>query len=100
VTEVSAVSATTVRLSPLELADSQQIRLKRLYPGASYRATTNTVAVPIPRDGDGIGAPRIRDEALVQMVAGLLLNLDAQAEHADISKYGGNTVSDDQRKPR
>ena len=100
VTEVSAVSATAVRLSPLELADSQQIRLKRLYPGASYRATTNTVAVPIPRDGDGIGAPRIRDEALVQMVAGLLLNLDAQAEHADISKYGGNTVSDDQRKPR
>ncbi|HEY6648205.1 MAG TPA: transcription-repair coupling factor, partial [Mycobacterium sp.] len=46
ITELSATSESTLRLSPLQLADSQQLRLKRLYPGAHYRATTSTVQVP------------------------------------------------------
>lgn len=74
ITEVSTSSAATVRLSPLTLPDSAQVRLKRIYPGGSYRATTNTVQVPIPRAG-GIGAPRIRDVELVQMVADLITAL-------------------------
>ncbi|MGO4446520.1 transcription-repair coupling factor [Mycobacterium sp. 2YAF39] len=78
VTEISSVSASTLRLSPLLLVDSQQLRLKRLYPSANYRATTSTVQVPIPRDGDGVAAPRIRDLELVQMVADLLLALDGK----------------------
>lgn len=80
VTEVSSVSESTVRLSPLQLADSQQLRLKRMYPSAGYRATTSTVQVPIPRAGDGIGAPRIRDLELVQMVADLILALDGKPQ--------------------
>jgi len=78
VTEVSATgagSATTLRITPLPLPDSAQVRLKRLYPAAGYRATTSTVQVPIPRAGATIGAPRIRDLELVQMVADLLLTL-------------------------
>ncbi|WP_152330664.1 hypothetical protein, partial [Mycobacterium tuberculosis] len=67
-------SAATVRLSPLTLPDSAQVRLKRMYPGAHYRATTATVQVPIPRAG-GLGAPRIRDVELVQMVADLITAL-------------------------
>ncbi|MBS2080053.1 TRCF domain-containing protein, partial [Mycobacterium tuberculosis] len=47
ITEVSAPSAATVRLSPMTLPDSAQVRLKRMYPAASYRATTSTVQVPI-----------------------------------------------------
>jgi transcription-repair coupling factor (superfamily II helicase) len=78
VTEISAASASTLRLSPLLLVDSQQLRLKRLYPSANYRATTSTVQVPIPRDGDGVAAPRIRDLELVQLVADLLLALDGK----------------------
>ncbi|MBB3602182.1 transcription-repair coupling factor (superfamily II helicase) [Mycolicibacterium sp. BK556] len=81
VTEVAATgsgSATTIRVSPMTLPDSAQLRLKRVYPGAGYRATTSTVTVPIPRSGGGVGAPRIRDLALVQMVADLLLALDGQ----------------------
>ncbi|QNI08328.1 transcription-repair coupling factor [Mycobacterium kubicae] len=74
ITEVTASSAATVRLSPLTLPDSAQVRLKRMYPGASYRATTATVQVPIPRTG-GIGASRIRDVELVQMVADLVTAL-------------------------
>ena len=80
VTEVSAVSEATVRLSPLQLMDSAQLRLKRMYPSANYRATTSTVQVPIPRAGDGIGAPRIRDLELVQLVADLILALDGKPQ--------------------
>jgi transcription-repair coupling factor (superfamily II helicase) len=46
-----------------------------MYPGARYRATTSTVQVPIPRAG-GVGAPRIRDLELVQMVADLVTALN------------------------
>lgn len=78
VTEVGAASESTVRISPLPLQDSQQLRLKRMYPGATFRATTSTVAMPIPRVGSGIGAPRIRDLELAGAVAGLLLALDGK----------------------
>jgi transcription-repair coupling factor (superfamily II helicase) len=77
VTEVSAASAATLRLAPMTLPDSVQVRLARRYPGARYRATTSTVQVPIPRAG-GVGAPRIRDLELVQMVADLLAALDGK----------------------
>ncbi|WP_111509649.1 transcription-repair coupling factor [Mycobacterium kyogaense] len=90
VTEVGAPSASTVRISPLTLPDSAQLRLKRLYAGANYRATTSTVQVPIPRAGSGVAAPRIRDLELVAFVAGLLVAIagDGQAP-VDIAKFGG-----------
>ncbi|MGH3967579.1 MAG: TRCF domain-containing protein, partial [Mycobacterium sp.] len=79
ITEVAAASAATVRLSPITLPDSAQVRLARLYPGAHYRATTATVQVPIPRSG-GVGAPRIRDLELVAMVADLVSALDGKPQ--------------------
>ncbi|WP_406814351.1 transcription-repair coupling factor [Mycobacterium sp. M23085] len=79
ITEVSAPSASTVRISPMTLPDSAQVRLKRMYPAASYRATTSTVQVPIPRDG-GVGAPRLRDVELVQMVANLVTALQGKPQ--------------------
>jgi transcription-repair coupling factor (superfamily II helicase) len=95
ITEVSSVSESTLRLSPLQLVDSQQLRLKRLYPGAHYRATTSTVQVPIPRAGSGVGSPRIRDLELVAMVAGLVLALDGKPqEGVDITKFGGAAMTD------
>jgi transcription-repair coupling factor (superfamily II helicase) len=75
ITEVTTAATASVRLSPLTLLDSQQLRLKRLYPGAHYRATTSTVQVPIPRAGGIVGAPRIRDLELVGMVADLITAL-------------------------
>lgn len=90
VTEVGAVSASTLRISPLTLPDSAQLRLKRLYASAAYRATTSTIQVPIPRSGNGVGAPRIRDLELVSFVAGLLLAIDGKPqEEVDITKFGG-----------
>lgn len=81
VTEVAATgsgAAATLRVSPLALPDSAQVRLSRLYPSARYRATTLTVQVPVPRAADAVGAPRIRDVELLQMVADLLLALDGR----------------------
>jgi transcription-repair coupling factor (superfamily II helicase) len=98
ITEVSAISESTLRVSPLELVDSQQLRLKRLYPSAHYRATTSTVQVPIPRAGSGVGAPRIRDLELVAMVAGLVLALDGKPQEGiDITKFGGTPAMNDKR---
>ncbi|SPM31011.1 transcription-repair coupling factor [Mycobacterium terramassiliense] len=79
ITEVSAPSAATVRLSPVTLLDSAQVRLKRMYPAAHYRATTSTVQVPIPRAG-GVGAPRMRDVELLQMVANLVTALQGKPQ--------------------
>lgn len=90
VTEVSTVSDSTLKIGPLTLLDSGQLRLKRVYPGAAYRATTSTVQIPIPRSGGGVGAPRIRDLELLQAVAGLLLALDGRpANEVDITELGG-----------
>ena len=98
ITEISAISESTLRISPLQLVDSQQLRLKRLYPSANYRATTSTVQVPIPRAGSGVGAPRIRDLELVAMVAGLVLALDGKPqEGVDITKFGGTPAMNDKR---
>jgi transcription-repair coupling factor (superfamily II helicase) len=82
IAEVSAPSAATVRLSPVTLLDSAQVRLKRMYPAAHYRATTATVQVPIPRSGGsgGVGAPRLRDVELVQMVADLVTALEGKPQ--------------------
>ena len=87
VAEVAATE-TTVRITPLILPDSAQVRLKRLYPAAAYRATTSTVQVPVPRAGSGMGAPRIRDLELVAWVAGLLLALDGrEVGEVDITTF-------------
>jgi transcription-repair coupling factor (superfamily II helicase) len=88
VTEVTSVSASTVKVSPLTLPDSAQMRLKRMYPGGTYRATTSTVQVPIPRVTDGIGSPRIRDAELVGYVAGLVLAMNGTPQgDIDITKF-------------
>ncbi|TQR83257.1 transcription-repair coupling factor [Mycobacterium hodleri] len=89
VTEVTA-SATTIRVTPLTLLDSQQMRLKRMYPSATYRATTSTITIPIPRAEGGIGAPRVRDAEMLRVVAGLLLALDGRPQtDFDVSDLGG-----------
>ena len=77
------VAGTQLKVSPMDLPDSKQLRLKRLYPSASYRATTGVVQLPLPRvEGGGIGADRVRDAELLQYVADLLLALDGKAKGA------------------
>ncbi len=48
VTEVS-MQGSSVRVSPLELAESAQLRLERLYDKSHYKQTVSTVSVPRPK---------------------------------------------------
>jgi transcription-repair coupling factor (superfamily II helicase) len=40
-----------LRLTPLELPDSKQVRLQRMFPGAKYVAAARVVTVPLPAEG-------------------------------------------------
>ena len=58
-----------LRVASAELADSIQVRLQRLYPGARYFAQTKSVSVPLPRvDGQGPD-----DATLIAWTSGLLV---------------------------
>ncbi|MGV9710703.1 transcription-repair coupling factor [Gordonia sp. NPDC003424] len=70
VTEIG-LAGTGVKIAPLNLLDSEQVRLKRLYPAATYRATTSVVTLPIPRTG-GVGSARLRDDELVDYLTAFL----------------------------
>ena len=77
VTEV-ATQGSMIRFTPLPLRDSQLVRLKRLYPKALFKAVTNTVSVPRPTEGPAggrIGAPPLRDRALLDWCTHLLDSL-------------------------
>ncbi|MFE3191754.1 transcription-repair coupling factor [Nocardia sp. NPDC059240] len=76
------VTGTTLKVSPLQLPDSKQLRLKRLYPNATYRPTTGIVQLPLPRVEDSVGASRVRDVQVLQFVADFLLALDGKAPGA------------------
>jgi transcription-repair coupling factor (superfamily II helicase) len=50
----AATVAGNLRIRPLELEDSRQVRLQRLFPGAEYRPATRTLLVPerlLPNSG-------------------------------------------------
>ncbi|MBM7368973.1 transcription-repair coupling factor [Gordonia hydrophobica] len=70
VTEIG-VAGQSVRIAPLLLLDSQQVRMARMYSSGSYRAATHMVTLPIPRTG-GVGSARLRDTELVDYLVTFL----------------------------
>ncbi|NED66974.1 transcription-repair coupling factor, partial [Streptomyces sp. SID10244] len=78
VTEIG-LAGTGVKIAPMTLLDSEQVRLKRLYPAAGYRATTSVISLPIPRTG-GVGSARLRDEEVIDYVNSFLLALRPQPD--------------------
>ncbi|MGX5679772.1 transcription-repair coupling factor [Schumannella luteola] len=54
-----------LRVAPLELADSIQVRLQRMYPGARYLAQGRAVLAPLPQDLD--------DAALIEWTRSFLV---------------------------
>ncbi|RCW39961.1 transcription-repair coupling factor [Halopolyspora algeriensis] len=79
VTEVT-LQGSSLRVAPVELSESAQVRLKRLYPKAVYKAAVRTVSVPRPTEGAAggrIGAPQLRDEALLDWCTKLVESLVA-----------------------
>ncbi|AWB83724.1 transcription-repair coupling factor [Corynebacterium liangguodongii] len=69
------VQGTRIKFQPVDLPDSKQVRLKRLYPGANYRAAAKVLQVPLPRVAQGINQPTLRDTELVQWVSDFLAEM-------------------------
>jgi transcription-repair coupling factor (superfamily II helicase) len=71
ITEVSA-QGRQIRFAPLDLRESQTLRLQRLYKGALVKPATSTVLVPAPSTTGRMGAPPLRDRALLAWARTLL----------------------------
>jgi transcription-repair coupling factor (superfamily II helicase) len=80
----------SIRFAPVELPDSRQVRLQRLYPKTVLKPAVRSMLVPVPRRGSGsgstpIGAPLLRDVELLAWCAQLIatvLEPDAPASAA------------------
>ena len=53
-----------VRFAPVELPESAQLRLKRLYPGTVLKPAIRTILVPFPRTAK-VGGKPLHDAALL-----------------------------------
>ncbi|GAA2391147.1 transcription-repair coupling factor [Dactylosporangium salmoneum] len=60
-----------VRFGPLQLPDSKQMRLKRLYPESVYKSAADTVSLPRPSTRR-VGGEPMRDTQLLEWAAELL----------------------------
>jgi transcription-repair coupling factor (superfamily II helicase) len=60
-----AVAGNNIRIGPVELLDSGQLKLRRLYPKAQYKPAAKLVTVPRPVEGGRIGGAPLRDVALL-----------------------------------
>jgi len=69
-TEV-ALQGKHIRFAPLPLADSKQMRLKRLYPESVYKVAADTVSLPRPMTRR-VGGEPMRDTDLLAWAAELL----------------------------
>jgi transcription-repair coupling factor (superfamily II helicase) len=64
---------THIRFSPVDLPDSRQVRVQRLYPKTVLKQAVRTMLVPVPRDVPGArpgapvppGTPLLRDRDLL-----------------------------------
>jgi transcription-repair coupling factor (superfamily II helicase) len=89
VTEVAAQGTASIKLGPVDLPDSAQMRLKRLYPRSLYKQASHQVIVPRPTEGDGrIGSPPLRDTALLDWCIKLLDDLRPAAVAAGAGRPG------------
>ncbi|MDO4910610.1 MAG: transcription-repair coupling factor [Corynebacterium sp.] len=66
------MQGTRIKVHPVELLDSQQVRLKRLFPGATYRAAAKAIQLSVPKAGKKLTDPPMRDVDLVQWMADFL----------------------------
>ncbi|NDB18261.1 MAG: transcription-repair coupling factor, partial [Actinobacteria bacterium] len=55
----------SLRMSPVELAESRVLRLTRLYPGSSLKPVTRTLMTPAPRTAK-VGGAVLRDQELLE----------------------------------
>ncbi|MGI8418572.1 MAG: transcription-repair coupling factor [Nakamurella sp.] len=64
-----------LRLGKLDLPESVEMRLARLYPGAKYKASAHTATLRPPTEGSGFGAAVLRDIALLEFCERVIRDL-------------------------
>jgi transcription-repair coupling factor (superfamily II helicase) len=81
-----AVQGRTVRFGPAPLRESQQLRLKRLYPGTIVKEALGTILVPTPMTAR-VGGKPLRDEEVLRWASDLLraVFLDGIGDAARVS---------------
>jgi transcription-repair coupling factor (superfamily II helicase) len=78
---------THIRFAPVELPDSRQVRVQRLYPKTVLKPTVRTMLVPVPRAVPGRprsapvppGTPLLRDTELLAWCAQLVADVFGEA---------------------
>lgn len=73
--EEIALRGKYVRFSPVELAGSQQMRLKRLHPHSLVKLATREVAVPAPVYQDGFKVEQLVGDELLEWVRDVITNI-------------------------
>jgi transcription-repair coupling factor (superfamily II helicase) len=81
-----AVQGKSVRFAPVELRESQQLRLTRLYPGSTVKAAVRTILVPAPTTAR-IGGRPLRDAEVLRWARDLVeaVLLDSVADAARVA---------------
>ncbi|WP_159941763.1 transcription-repair coupling factor [Nocardiopsis sp. FR6] len=60
-----------IRFAPVELRESQELRLRRLYPKSIHKEAARTLLVPVPKSG-GLGGKPLRDLELLKWCTDLV----------------------------
>jgi transcription-repair coupling factor (superfamily II helicase) len=71
------VTGNVLRIGPVDLPDSRQMRLKRLHPKSVYKPASRLVTVPKPTAGNKIGGAALRDAELLEWLTTLVRELAA-----------------------
>jgi transcription-repair coupling factor (superfamily II helicase) len=81
-----SVQGNFVRFGPLQLPESRQLRLQRLYPGTLVKDTVRTILVPRPMTARVAGQP-LRDTAVLCWASDLIeaVLLDSVADAARVA---------------
>ena len=74
ITEI-AVAGKSLRISPIYLPESAQIKLNRLYPGSIYKNASETLLVARPQSPNWIQAGQLGDTSTLAWVDSILKNL-------------------------
>jgi transcription-repair coupling factor (superfamily II helicase) len=84
-----SVQGDYVRFGPLDLPESRQLRLQRLYPGSLVKPAVRTILVPRPMTSRVAGQP-VRDMAVLRWATDLIeaVLLDGVADAARVASAG------------
>jgi transcription-repair coupling factor (superfamily II helicase) len=74
ITDISMVGK-NLRLSPVDLAESGQIKLSRLYPGSIYKNAAQTLLVSRPTTANWIDSPKVGNTSTLTWVNEVITNL-------------------------